>query len=114
MKKLTQKDREAIRNFFSLFPKAILVRTSRSEEGGFHAEILGFPGCFTQADTFTELVAMINDALYTYLEVPERLLPYMPEYMVPISVAQKFGIFPTTNKIDDIRLQNIKRETVKS
>ncbi len=110
MKKLTQKDIKEVRRLYSFFPKEISVRTYPSKDGGFCAEIETFPGCNTQGETFAELVAMVNDCRYSYLDIPEKFLKYMPDYLAPISVAQKFGIFPRT----PLKLQKVTRELVKS
>ena len=49
--KITKKDIEKIKDLRSKFPAQINVKVSRSDDGGFIAEILSFPGCFTQGDT---------------------------------------------------------------
>jgi predicted RNase H-like HicB family nuclease len=64
--------------FQSLFLQEIDVAMNPSEDGGFSAEILSYPGMFTEAETFPELIEMIDDALYTYFEIPEALIPFMP------------------------------------
>ena len=38
------------------------------EEGGFVARVRELPGCLTQADTWEELLAMIEDAKHIWLE----------------------------------------------
>lgn len=53
----------------------------RSEDGGFAAEILSYPRTFTEANTFSELIEMVNDALYTYFDVPEKYVSFMPTYL---------------------------------
>lgn len=80
MSELILQDQEKIEYFRKLFPKSIEVKVNLSEEGGYWAEILTFPGCFTQAETFAELIEMVNDAVVTVLEVPRKYLSYMPTY----------------------------------
>jgi hypothetical protein len=86
----------------SLFPAEITVNVHRSELGKYCAEITTYPGCFTEADSFSGLIEMVNDAARTYFEIPKKYLSFMPNYMPPIELAQKFSIFPfkeTTKKL---------------
>lgn len=96
MAKLSSGDKGKIKYFRNLLPKKIKVGTSLSEDGGYVAEILTFPGCVTQAETFAELIEMVNDAVLTVLEVPRKYLPHMPTYMPPLSLARQFNIFPSS------------------
>jgi len=100
MGNLTIKDKEKIKNFHQLFPKKIGVKVVLCGEGGFCAEIVTFPGCITQAETFSELIEMVNDAVATVLEIPRKYLPYMPSYMPPLSLAQHFNVFPSLKIAD--------------
>lgn len=105
MKTLTVKDKNAIRAFRNLFPREIGVRIQRSKDGGFVAEILKFGGqLHTEAETFSELIEMVNDAVITYLEIPKKHAPFMPSYIPPLKVAQEFGIFPAFKKAKEIRM----------
>lgn len=67
----------------SLLPKSITVLTERTAEG-LYAKIKEFPHCHTQADNIPELIEMVNDAVFTYLEIPEQFVKeigvvYLPE-----------------------------------
>jgi predicted RNase H-like HicB family nuclease len=75
MNKISQKE---IAKFQSLFPQEIKVAIQHSEDGGFLAEILSSPRVFTEAENFPELIEMVNDALYTYFEIPQEFVPFMP------------------------------------
>lgn len=108
MKKLTQKEKQGINKLISLFPDKIIVRVHRSECGKFCAEIATFKGCFTEADTFSGLLEMINDAVKTYFEVPEKYFSFVPEYLPPIAEAQKFNVFPIAKKAENLNLVNIR------
>ena len=62
-----------------------MIATKTSD--GFFAEVKELPHCHTQAKTFHELVEMVNDAVLTYFDVPERYkgklgLVYLPERIV--------------------------------
>ncbi|MEK7124569.1 MAG: hypothetical protein AAB877_02715 [Patescibacteria group bacterium] len=91
----------------SLFPSQILVRVHRSDAGDFCAEVTTFPGCFTEADTFSELIEMINDAVRTYFEIPRKYFSFMPEYLPPIKMAQDFNAFPVIEKTKELKFQNV-------
>ncbi len=105
MKKLTLKDKNNILKLRGLFPREIEVRIQRSEDGGFFAEILKFDGqLYTEAETFSELIEMVNDAVITYLEIPKRHISFMPSYTPPLKAAQEFGVFPVFKKVKEITL----------
>lgn len=59
--------------YLIMLPPEIEVEVHRAEEGGFWAKVKNFPGCVTQAENFTELVEMINDAVFVYLGIPEKM-----------------------------------------
>ncbi|PIR87282.1 MAG: hypothetical protein COU11_01290 [Candidatus Harrisonbacteria bacterium CG10_big_fil_rev_8_21_14_0_10_49_15] len=97
MAKLTLKDKQALRRLNAQLPQQVLVSIRRSTDGGFVAEIVTLPGVRTQGETFSELVAMLNDALYTYFEIPERYHPYVPTYLPRTEHAAKLLGFPVAN-----------------
>jgi len=47
---------------------------------------------------------MVNDAVKTYFEIPEKLLPYMPNYVPPIRAAQKLDVFPVRSVRENVTL----------
>ena len=108
MAKLTSKDKKEISRLRALFPDKIEVSAARAEEGGFVAEILTYPGCYTQGETFSELLVMINDCLYTYFDIPEKYVPYMPEYLAPMSLAERLGIVPIRGVLKSIPYEKVE------
>lgn len=104
MVKLTHKETERIKQLRALFPREIKVHMSRSQDGGFVAEVLDYPGCITEADTLSALIDMVNDAVYSMLEVPKKYISYMPVYLMPLGVAQRFNIFPVKNTDGNLKL----------
>jgi predicted RNase H-like HicB family nuclease len=40
-----------------------------AEEGGFWASVPALPGCITEADTHTELIANLKEAISLWMEV---------------------------------------------
>jgi len=107
MRKLTQKDKKEIRRLRALFPDKIEVSVARAEEGGFVAEILTYPGCYTEGETFSELLFMVNDCLYTYFNIPEKYVPHMTEYLAPMSLAERLGIAPKRGVLKSIPYEKI-------
>lgn len=72
-----------IQSYQAKLPEKITVTVSQSDDG-FFAEIQELHNCFTQADTQSELIEMVNDAIFTYLEIPaeaaDRIgVVYLPE-----------------------------------
>jgi predicted RNase H-like HicB family nuclease len=104
MAKMSKKDEEKIRKYRALFPGEVYVTAYRSEEGGFGAEVITFPGLITEAETFSDLISMVNDALYTYFDIPDKYVPFMPSYNPPVSVAQALTVFPVKETTKRIKL----------
>ncbi len=104
MVKLTPKETERIKYFRALFPQEIKAHVRRSQDGGFIAEILDYPGCITEAETLSELIEMMNDAVRAVLEVPKRYASYMPVYLLPLKMAQRFNVFPVKDTEGDLKL----------
>ena len=106
MKKITREDIKKINKLRSLFPNELNVRVHRSECGKYCAEVITFPGCFTESDTFSGLIEMVNDAVKTYFEIPEKYFSFMPDYLAPIETAQHFNVFPVFKDIKNLNLIN--------
>lgn len=45
------------------------IQVIREHDGGWIASVLEFPGCITSADTWEELLPMIEDAMRCWLSV---------------------------------------------
>ncbi|TSC79064.1 MAG: hypothetical protein G01um101429_571 [Parcubacteria group bacterium Gr01-1014_29] len=82
MVKLTRKETEKVKQLRVLFPREVKVHIRRSQDGGFVAEVLDYPGCITEGDTLSALIDMVNDAIYTMLEIPQKYVSYMPVYLL--------------------------------
>ena len=104
-KKITKKDIEKIKDLRSKFPVQISIKVSRSQDGGFVAELLSFPGCVTQGETLSELVEMVNDCVKTYLNVPQKFFQYMPTYLPPVNVAHELDAFPAPKRSREIKMK---------
>ncbi len=108
---LTKKDIKEINRLKGLFPDELMVYVRASEDGGLVCEIKTFQGCFTQGENLFELVQMINDAVYTYLDIPQKYLAYMPNYSPSVKMAHDFSGLPLPTR--NIRLKLLNRETAK-
>src|SRR5258707_15142078 len=111
MNKATQ---EEIIKLRSLFPQEITVNGRRSEDGGFSAEVLSYANIFTEADTFAELMEMVNDALYTYFSIPHKHVSFMPTYLPPVNFLNDLLGFPVRAEEGNIRLEIFDREGSRS
>ena len=60
-----------IQFYKKLLPKKITVTIHKTKEG-FWAKVKELPHCYTQAKNFAELIEMVNDAVFTHLEIPKK------------------------------------------
>lgn len=105
-------EREVLRLRASL-PPAIPVHVERSEDGGLCATVTSLPGVRTEADTFSELIDMVNDAVLTHFEIPTVARADIPPYLPPLEVARSLDLFP--NRVDgDISFELAVREATTS
>ena len=112
VKKLTQKNTKEINRLKGLFPAELTVHIRSSKDGGFVCEIKTFPGCFTQGENLFDLIEMINDAVYTYLDVPQKYISSMPSYNPSAKMAHELSGFPLPVK-KNMRLKLSYREAAK-
>jgi len=70
-----------------LLPKKITVKIHKSKQG-FWAEIRELPYCYTQAKDIPELIIMINDAIFTHLNVPKKFKSKIG-YYIPIKLLEE-------------------------
>lgn len=73
-------------------PEELSVSLGRSKDGGYIVSVDNVPGCITQAETGQELFAQVNDALYTYFEIPKIYQPYMPIFLPPENLRSELNI----------------------
>ncbi len=82
------------------------MHVNRSEDGGFVAEVLSVPGhLITEGDTFSELIGMVNDAVLTAFDIPEKYRSYLPTYLPPLNVAANLSLFSHREKDEQVTLQ---------
>lgn len=82
-------------------PSVIRVEIHRGEQEGFWAKVLDLPGCATQASSFPELIEMVNDAVLTYFEVPEKFRDHLGIY-IPEGIKQELERRQFQGKIEDV------------
>jgi hypothetical protein len=77
-------------------PKKLSVALFRAKEGGFCAEVkINNDILRTEAENLPELIEMVNDAVYTYFEIPEKFISEAPTYIPPVEVIQDLNLYPT-------------------
>lgn len=71
------KNEELVKQFSQVLPQRINVHSGGSPEEGYWAKITAdgtdMQNCYTQADSISELILMVNDAVKTHYEVPEDI-----------------------------------------
>ena len=83
-----------------ILPHKLSVEIYRVEEGGFWAKIKEMPGCNTQGDNFFDLLEMINDAIFTYFDVPKKIRKSLGQYIPEFSEnAQKLAMHQKMEEI---------------
>ncbi len=87
-----------------LLPRKLSVAICRAEEGGFWAKILELPGCNTQGEDFLDLVAMVNDAVFTWFNVPQKMRKALGYYMpqIPEELRKKIEADARHAKIEEV------------
>lgn len=80
-----QRSQKEYLRYIMLLPRGFSVQIHRAEEGGFWAKVLELPGCNTQGDDFIDLIAMINDAVFTWFNIPQKMRKALGYYVPQIS-----------------------------
>lgn len=62
------------KGFPKKLPSRVLVQVKKTPEGTFYAKFPELPGCFTEADGPFDLIFQVNDAIFTYFDVPRKKL----------------------------------------
>jgi len=69
-------------------PSTVAVRTTKDpSSGALVASVVKIDNkkvkgaILTEADDYEELIEMVNDAVLTYLDIPERIAVYMPKLL---------------------------------
>lgn len=69
-----------------------VIREDTVGENGYLARVLELPGCITQADTFAELAAMIEDAMRAWIETALEDGQPIPEPRIVENYSGKFVV----------------------
>lgn len=51
------------------------VVVHKAEEGGYWAEVPALPGCFTQAETLSQLRERARESIEAYLDLDQEIVP---------------------------------------
>lgn len=103
VKRMAKKMAKTKEYYKSLLPDRLTVEIHK-EKNEIWAKVKELPHCYTQANSFLELVDMLNDAIYTYLSIPKK---YQKEvgYYIPQEV------------VDEVRrqqYQNVYRKIIEN
>ena len=79
-----------LRLYKAILPPRVTVEIHKTTGGGVWAKVKELPGCYTQASSFFELIEMVNDAIYTYLDIPTKFIAELGYYM-PHEVLKKLS-----------------------
>lgn len=109
---LSKKSQATIEHLRAQFPQKIAVRVTRSEDGGFVAAIVSIPGAITEAESLSELLDMVNDAVRTYFDIPKQYASYMPTYLPPVEMAQYLDAYPVREVEKQVTLSLPRRAKV--
>ena len=109
MLRLSSKDKQLITELRQRFPQQVCLKVRRSADGDFVAAVADFPGVVTEGDTLSELIDMVNDAIWTYFGVPLKYRAFMPGYIPPLKMAQDLEAFPVRVKDAKVQMTRISR-----
>ena len=62
---------ERLKKYKEILPSRVTVTIEKTEQG-LYAKIEELEHCYTQADNFVELIDMVNDAVFCYLDIPDE------------------------------------------
>jgi predicted RNase H-like HicB family nuclease len=65
------KKEKSLQFYKKLMPEQLTLEIHKTDEG-LWAKVKELPHCYTQGKTLFELVEMVNDAIYTYLDIPRK------------------------------------------
>ena len=91
---------EELIKYQAKFPDKLEVQITKSDDFGYAIKILNLPGCFTQVENPEELLIMVNDAVYTYFDVPENLIISMPKYFPTQEIREEMQNWEKSIPID--------------
>ncbi len=62
-----------------IYPYIVKIHPGASGETGYWAEVPALPGCFTQGETYEEVVLNIKEAIQAYLQSLAKTSKAIPE-----------------------------------
>lgn len=96
---------EALTAYKWRLPDSLKVSIKSSRDGGYVVIVENLPGCVTQAENGSEIFDMVNDAVYTYFDIPARYQPYLPAYLPSEEQRKKYNIAVPVN--EELVLQRV-------
>lgn len=101
-------EREILK-FSVILPKELMVEINQAEEGGFWAKVSNFPGCVTQGEDLFELIENINDAVFTFLEIPKKVQKHLGRYVPSFSDEEQKRAQDHHNQFEKIFEEIVKK-----
>ena len=80
---------EELIKYQAQLPDKLEVQITKSDDWGYAVKVLNLSGCFTQVEDAGELFVMVNDAVYTYFDIPDNVIPSMPRYFLAEELRKK-------------------------
>ena len=87
-----------------LMPSQLTLEIHKSDDG-FWAKVKELPHCYTQAKDFPGLIEMVNDAIYTYLEIPDKFRKAVGFY-VPKEICEEIRKSEWENMFRELSKKN--------
>jgi len=84
-------DKQKIVEYRGRIPKMLELVIVESQDGGYVIEIKNLPGCLSQTDRARDVFTCINNALYTYLEIPGQYASYFGPFLPEEGVVAQFA-----------------------
>lgn len=104
------KDLKVLIQIKAKLPDELHIKIAKSKDGGYWVEIKELPGCYTQFENPKELFLMLNDAIFTYFDVPQKYIPYVGIYL-PKEIfrrkVEKDNKFPSNSLQKKLELQRV-------
>lgn len=91
-----------------LMPERLTLEIHKTNEG-LWAKVKELPHCYTQANDFLGLIDMTNDAIYTYLEIPDKFRKGVGFYL-PKEICDEIKRREWENMFKELSKKNNLRE----
>ena len=95
----------------NLMPDQLTLEIHKTEEG-LWAKVKELPNCYTQGKSFFELIEMVNDAIYVYLDIPKKIRKEVGVYL-PKEIFEEIKRKEWENILSQMKKLSVKDNLVK-